>query len=146
MPKKKIIEREERVCSFCGEWIEDPNKIQSTIDNELICLDCSEFFNTKLERRVHYIWAISSALYRVEKLINEYQSRVIEMEQKEERQMPYCTHELSNDTREKRIKSLNEFLTQYYSIHKWLKQMYKIVKHKDMELSAEEIVSYLKSR
>lgn len=128
-------------CAMCGSHKMPKKKEYNKKD---ICGDCYKFINTKLSRSIHYIWMIQFALDKLEDLINKSQDEIVMNVAKEYENLPYHQYKLGDDSRAKRIKQSKEFLDQYYEIHAYLKQMYKIFRHQDMVQSAEAIVDAIK--
>jgi len=133
--------KKEITCAMCGNHEMAKNVIYN---GKKICTDCYIFIDTKLSRNIHYIWMIQFALDKLEDMINKTQNEIIMNVAKEYEDLPYHQYKLDNDSREKRIKQSKEFLNQYYEIHTYLKQMYKIFRHQDMISSAEAIVDAIK--
>lgn len=129
-------------CNHCGDKTDitvDPND-----KSKSICNACFEFYNTKFTRSHHYLWIIQFALDKLESQINKNQEELIKLQLLELEKLPYCHYKLDSDSREKRIESIEDFLEQYYAIHKYLKQMYKIARHQDTLSFAEAIANHLK--
>ena len=132
-------------CDFCGDKYTKGELARDEIDSSLlICDNCKDFYNTKFTRSHHYLWIIQFALDKLESQINKNQEELVKLNQFEDYELPYCHYKLESDSREKRIKSIEDFLEQYYAIHKYLKQMYKIARHQDTLSFAEAIANHLK--
>ena len=130
-------------CDYCGEsmniWIEKEN-------DKKICNDCNKFLRYKFKRSHHLSWIIRMALDSLEDKINRNQKELYELKTMNDLGMPFYSYKLESDTREKRIDSINEFLEQYYDIHEWLKQMFKIVRHKDSIDFANDLAIFFRNR
>jgi hypothetical protein len=127
-------------CDHCGSTV----YLHDIIDDKITCKDCIEFFNYKFKRSHHPIWLIQMAIESLESKINKNQQEHIKLTLLDENAYPYCQHKLDSDSRQHRINQINEFLEQYYDLHEFLKQLYKIVRHKNMVEDAEQIVNYFK--
>jgi hypothetical protein len=86
------------------------------------------------------------ALDSLEDKINRNQKEVYELKALNDLGMPFYNYKLENESRQKRIDSINEFLDQYYDLHQWLKQMYKIVRHKHNIDFANDLAVFFRNR
>ena len=129
-------------CDYCGE----PMNIWIEMDGKKVCEDCKDFIRYRFKRSHHLSWIIQMAIESLEDKIKKNQSEVIDLQAKIDAGMPFCHHKLNDDSREKRIKSINEFLEQYYDLHKWLKQMFKVVRHKHTLDFAADVARYMSTR
>jgi hypothetical protein len=132
-------------CSYCGQHknseidvIEDPNDA-----NQNICSNCIDFFRYQFKRSHHKVWVIGFALNRLHEMIRKEQKKLTQLITEDELGIPFIS-KYENDTRQKRIDSCNEFLEQYYDLYKFINQMHRIVKHRDMIADANAIVNFLK--
>lgn len=129
-------------CYACGYpmeiWIEKKGKC--------ICQKCNDFYEYKFKRSHHFLWVLQMALDSLEEKINDNQSKILEMKAKDDAGMEYFHYKLENDTRQKRIQSMEEFLHQYIDIHKWLKQFFLIARHKHMVDDAQAIAEWIINR
>lgn len=128
---------EKKRCPFCGE--------HELIEGDM-CPDCTAFKNFKFSRPQHPVWLLQFLLDKLEEMIDRNQTKRLEYEDKAKAGFPMCKHTLSNDSWYKRIESIDEFLSQYYELHRVVLQLYKIVRNRQMEIDAEEIVNFLKNR
>jgi hypothetical protein len=76
-------------------------------------------------------------------MIRKEQKKLTQLITEDELGIPFIS-KYENDTRQKRIDSCNEFLEQYYDLYKFINQMHRIVKHRDMIADANAIVNFLK--
>lgn len=130
------------VCDNCGNQVTNFD----IVDDKILCIDCIDFHHYKFKRSHHPTWLVQMCIERLEEIINKNQKELVNLKQMEELELPYCHHKLSYDNRERSIKQINEFLEQYYDLHKFVKQLYQIVRHKQIEFDAKGIAEYLRKR
>lgn len=135
--KPKYVE-----CDHCGSSVTD----YDMVDDQVMCVYCREFYKYEFKRSHHPLWLIQMSIERLESLIDKNQTEHLRLSQLNDANYPYCQHKLNCDTRERRMTQIDEFNDQYYDLHRFMKQLYKIARHKNMVKDAEKIAKYFKNR